>query len=155
MSLPTAHLFLVAYYPLLSILINSQASWKLHLISCLHIWAHIPLVGPKRARARDTGPPSQSKFFHFHAVFGKNLVKHCVFGPKSGVGTHPTPIWEILDLPLCATYQARSAHTICIDVILLLKFVDNWNMNEVVRRPTVEVLFVNKQVFKETLFIDA
>ena len=39
---------------------------------------------------RDVCPP-RSNFFHFHAVFGKNLAKNYIFGSNSKVGAPPLP----------------------------------------------------------------
>ena len=43
------------------------------------------------------GSGSQSNFFHFHAVFGKNLAKIIGFHQLLRVGAL---FWEILDPPL-------------------------------------------------------
>ena len=47
-----------------------------------------------RGGARDAPPPLGSKFFHFHAVFGKNLKNN------SNFGSWRTPLGKILDPPL-------------------------------------------------------
>ena len=44
--------------------------------------------------APGTRPPGGSKFFHFHAVFGKNLKNNRNFG------SWRTPLGKILDPPL-------------------------------------------------------
>ena len=43
--------------------------------SCNFRYSFIALVDLREGDARDAWPPSGSKFFHFHAVFGKKLVK--------------------------------------------------------------------------------
>ena len=46
--------------------------------------------------ARDA--PPRSNFFHFNAVFGKNLANR--FLPQNQGLAPPPSVWEILDLPL-------------------------------------------------------
>ena len=53
----------------------------------------LALVDP-RGGARDVCPPWGSKFFHFHAVFDKNLKY------DSNFGSWRTPLGKILDTPL-------------------------------------------------------
>ena len=43
-----------------------------------------------------TPPPSASKFFQFHAVFGR-IWQNCVFTPPPLEGSRPPPLGEILD----------------------------------------------------------
>ena len=47
-----------------------------------------------RGGARDARPPWGSKFFHFHAVFGKNVKNN------SNFGSWRPPLGKILDPPL-------------------------------------------------------
>ena len=44
----------------------------------------------------DRGNRASNFFFHFHAVFGKNMPHNRLAPRPSGVGA----LWEILDLPL-------------------------------------------------------
>ena len=39
------------------------------------IYHYINIIGGSKGGARDAPPPPGSKFFHFHAVFGKFLSK--------------------------------------------------------------------------------
>ena len=62
------------------------------------IWNHLENPGSTHWRiqgggARDARPPG-SKFFHFHAVFGKKLKNNSTFGSWC------TPLGKILDPPL-------------------------------------------------------
>ena len=47
--------------------------------------------GSKGGRASLTPPPSASKFFQFHAVFGR-IWQNCVFTPPLGGFTPPPPL---------------------------------------------------------------
>ena len=53
----------------------------------------IRCIGGSKGGARDA-PPRGSKFFHFHAVFSKNLKNNSNFGSLR------TPLGKILDPPL-------------------------------------------------------
>ena len=53
----------------------------------------VPIGGSNGGR-QGCAPPLGSKFFHFHAVFGKNLKNN------SNFGSWPTPLGKILDPPL-------------------------------------------------------
>ena len=51
-------------------------------------------IGGSKGGARDVRPPWGSKFFHFHAVFGKNVKNN------SNFGSWRPPPGKILDPPL-------------------------------------------------------
>ena len=53
-----------------------------------------PRIGGPKGGARDARPPWWSKFFHFHAVFGKKLKNNSTFG------SWRPPLGKILDPPL-------------------------------------------------------
>ena len=56
---------------------------------------HVEIIGGSKGGARDARPrPLGSKFFHFHAVFSKNLKNN------SNFGSWRTPLGKILDPPL-------------------------------------------------------
>ena len=54
----------------------------------------VSIGGSKGGRQGRAPPPWGSKFFHFHAVFGKNLKN------SSNFGSWRTPLGKILDPPL-------------------------------------------------------
>ena len=49
------------------------------MISVEEPTVHFPLVDPRGGR-QGRAPPPGSKFFHFHAVFGKKLKNNSTFG---------------------------------------------------------------------------
>ena len=51
----------------------------------------------------------RSNFFHFHAVFGKNLAKNKIFTPNSGVGAPSEKSWilHLTSTPLSACNTLR------------------------------------------------
>ena len=55
-------------------------------------------IGGSKGGARD-GPPGGSKFFNFHAVFGKNLKNN------SNFGSWCTPLGKFLDPPLQKSFK--------------------------------------------------
>ena len=62
----------------------------------------IILIGGSKGGAPGTrAPPWGSKFFHFHAVFGKNLKNN------SNFGSWRTPLGKILDPPLILMTKSR------------------------------------------------
>ena len=63
-----------------------------------------------RGGARDARPPWGSKFFHFHAVFGKNVKNN------SNFGSWRPPLGKILDPPLLLL---ASLHTTSFLVVVI------------------------------------
>ena len=63
-------------------------------------------IGGSKGGARDARPPWGSKFFHFHAVFGKNLKNNSNFGSWGAPG-------KILDPPL-NTIELRQNQSLTI-----------------------------------------
>ena len=83
-------------------------AYELTLAFC-NFW--IRLIGGSKGGARDARPPWGSKFFHFHAVFGKNVKNNSNFGSwRPSPGENPgsatasknsntTKQWSSLDSP--------------------------------------------------------
>ena len=70
---------------------------------CILLWSLADLRGEPGTRP----PPPGSKFFHFHAVFSKNLKNN------SNFGSWRTPLGKILDPPLvvdCFNTQRSKCH---------------------------------------------
>ena len=69
---------------------------KKEIIWFCYVNTYCALADP-RGGARDARPPWGSKFFHFHAVFGKNVKNN------SNFGSWRPPLGKILDPPLLWT----------------------------------------------------
>ena len=69
----------------------------------------IHVIGGSMGGARDA-PPRGSKFFHFHALFSKNLKNN------SNFGSWRTPLGKILDPPLHVKYVLSCAYLMGIGV---------------------------------------
>ena len=67
--------------------------------------------GSKGGREGRTPPPSASKFFQFHAVFGR-IWQNCVFTPPPW-RVHAPPLGEILDPSLLADPGVLPVRTLC------------------------------------------
>ena len=73
-----------------------------------------------RGGARDARPPLGSKFFHFHAVFGKNVKNN------SNFGSWRPPLGKILDPPLIliGNKMKRPCYLIQSLLFMSIKFVE-------------------------------
>ena len=79
-------------------------------IGCITRSLLLPLADP-RGGARDARPPWGSKFFHFHAVFGKKLKNNSTFG------SWRPPLGKILDPPLITVTKKPPEETSCCNNI--------------------------------------
>ena len=77
---------------------KTHARGMIFKLNPIHASVIYPLADP-RGGARDARPPWGSKFFHFHAVFGKKLRNNSIFG------SWRPPLGKILDPPLLSDYQ--------------------------------------------------
>ena len=89
--------------------------------------------GSKGGGARDARPPPRgSKFFHFHAVFGKNLKNN------SNFGSWRTPLGKILDPPLVLIYNIiQSLRDVCGFLNLFARNTEGQLVSDDVRIPGV------------------
>ena len=85
----------------LGVTIQSNLKWDVH---CKQVAAKATntLIGGSRGGVRDACPPWVSKFFRFHAVFGKIWRVHA---PPGGF---TPPLGKILDLPLTLNVLKRN-----------------------------------------------
>ena len=73
---------------LLSVVKLECIFWKTRGVIC---------IGGSKGGARDAPPPRGSKFFHFHAVFGKNLKNNSNFGSwRTPLGENPGSATDLL-----------------------------------------------------------
>ena len=93
-----------------------------HVICMLSTHVHIiclsslPLliylsIGGSKGGCQGRAPPWGSKFFHFHAVFGKNVKNN------SNFGSWRPPLGKILDPPLLSIHNLVSTH--CLHTCIL------------------------------------
>ena len=83
----TAIFFMTCFYRAGGAMAPSAPPW-------IRYCSHILSLADPRGGARDARPPWGSKFFHFHAVFGKNVKNN------SNFGSWRPPLGKILDPPL-------------------------------------------------------
>ena len=70
-------------------------SWSLNLMMSSSFFMHLlHSIGGSKGGRQGRAPPWGSKFFHFHAVFGKKLKNNSIFG------SWRSPLGKILDPPL-------------------------------------------------------
>ena len=96
---------------------------------------HWRIQGGRQGRAP---PPWGTKFFHFHAVFGKNLKNN------SNFESWRTPLGKILDPPLNINHYAENpgdsyAHVdpACFKVSLVPNWVNKFEISEIKAQVTL------------------
>ena len=68
-----------------------------------------PCIGGSKGGARDACPPWGSKFFHFHAVFGKKLKNNSIFGSWRPPGENPESATAMVYSGLSSCQTSRPA----------------------------------------------
>ena len=81
-------------------------------------WKHyLPLALADLRGGRQGRAPPESKFFHFHAVFSKNLKNN------SNFGSWRTPLGKILDPPLLAVGKDTSCNQVSTSSNILMSTI--------------------------------
>ena len=117
----TTHLVFACLYRLLI----SSLWFTAHYCSFLEHHKHHMrkyTIGESRGAPGTRDPPLSPISFIFMQFSAKILSSNAFLVQTQGLA--PPPIWEILDLPLYVAPQARSAHTIYVNMILYTLFLN-------------------------------